>query len=549
MARRRGKRLAKPKRAKVSRKPSTGPLGYQHTCYVYHIKVRDQWYVGFTSRPVPQRIHEHIENSIENELDTRFYRKLRINSHQIDGLWYEEYPNEWAALRAEQLEIQKLGGPKTINCLNSTWGGEGTNIVLNRKGQPSPRKKSKWEVQMTTTPGTPGALDETRPAGTDSPRDGDNQIRQTKAAAKAGWNAMTDATGVTHEPIYGTQFTADTGGSYSIGNVSIDVADFNLINGITATATEINYTDGVTSNIQTQLNTKAPLASPALTGTPTAPTASANTNNTQLATTAYVDRAATAAESGSTLASQGVTATAAELNTLDGITSSTAELNTLDGYTGNSADLNYAAGLRATGVTTTEFDYLDGVTSNIQTQLNAIDKSVPAITSNGSTPSLNSGISGAEVRSAIGAGTSSFDGNYNSLSNRPLIPSAANNATITLSAGTGLSGGGNFTTNQSSNETITFNLDGAPVAAYNSVGSYAFGAFEGAGVTQGSSYAGSSIRIAGLVRNVTSTNDGAAQVLVGFGSARLSGTWRAMGRVQNSGANSRARITLFHRIS
>lgn len=35
--------------------------------------------------------------------------------------------------------------------------------------------------------------------------------------------------------------------------------------------------------------TRAPLASPALTGTPTAPTAVAQTNNTQLATTAYVD--------------------------------------------------------------------------------------------------------------------------------------------------------------------------------------------------------------------------------------------------------------------
>jgi phage-related tail fiber protein len=32
----------------------------------------------------------------------------------------------------------------------------------------------------------------------------------------------------------------------------------------------------------------APLASPALTGTPTAPTAAANTNTTQLATTAFV---------------------------------------------------------------------------------------------------------------------------------------------------------------------------------------------------------------------------------------------------------------------
>lgn len=45
-----------------------------------------------------------------------------------------------------------------------------------------------------------------------------------------------------------------------------------------------------TADIDTQLALKAPLASPALTGTPTAPTATAGTNTTQLATTAYVDR-------------------------------------------------------------------------------------------------------------------------------------------------------------------------------------------------------------------------------------------------------------------
>lgn len=43
---------------------------------------------------------------------------------------------------------------------------------------------------------------------------------------------------------------------------------------------------------------KAPLASPALTGTPTAPTAPAGTNTTQLATTAFVKAAAEAAASG-----------------------------------------------------------------------------------------------------------------------------------------------------------------------------------------------------------------------------------------------------------
>jgi hypothetical protein len=43
--------------------------------------------------------------------------------------------------------------------------------------------------------------------------------------------------------------------------------------------------------LQTAVNTKADLASPALTGVPTAPTASAGTNTTQLSTTAFVTAA------------------------------------------------------------------------------------------------------------------------------------------------------------------------------------------------------------------------------------------------------------------
>ena len=51
--------------------------------------------------------------------------------------------------------------------------------------------------------------------------------------------------------------------------------------------TRKDYVDG-------GLALKAPLASPALTGTPTAPTAAAGTNTTQLATTAFVTSANTA---------------------------------------------------------------------------------------------------------------------------------------------------------------------------------------------------------------------------------------------------------------
>lgn len=120
--------------------------------------------------------------------------------------------------------------------------------------------------------------------------------------------------------------------------------------GITATATELNYVDGVTSNVQTQLDGKAAsshnhAASNITSGTlssdrlPTVPISKGGTGSTT----------ATGA-----LTNLGITATAAELNTLDGITATTAELNKLDGVTATTAELNY----------------VDGVTSNIQTQLN-----------------------------------------------------------------------------------------------------------------------------------------------------------------------------------
>ena len=63
--------------------------------------------------------------------------------------------------------------------------------------------------------------------------------------------------------------------------------------GLTVTATELNFMDGVTSNVQTQLNAKAAKASPTFTGTPKAPTATAGTNTTQIATTAFVMNAIT----------------------------------------------------------------------------------------------------------------------------------------------------------------------------------------------------------------------------------------------------------------
>jgi len=93
------------------------------------------------------------------------------------------------------------------------------------------------------------------------------------------------------------------------------------------------------------------------------------------------------------------------------VTSTAAELNKLDGFTGDVNDLNYAKDLRATGVTTSEFDvldgitattaeinYVDGVTSNVQTQLNTKAPS--------SSPTLSSPTIGGTI--TITGGTQSW---------------------------------------------------------------------------------------------------------------------------------------------
>ncbi len=69
-----------------------------------------------------------------------------------------------------------------------------------------------------------------------------------------------------------------------------------VVNGTVAVGTSLRYARA--DHIHPTDTSRAPLASPALTGTPTAPTAAAGTNTTQIATTAFVGTAVDAARSG-----------------------------------------------------------------------------------------------------------------------------------------------------------------------------------------------------------------------------------------------------------
>ena len=146
----------------------------------------------------------------------------------------------------------------------------------------------------------------------------------------------------------------------SIGNVS---------------ATELNYLDGVTSAVQTQLDSKAPLSGPTFTGTVVLPstTSIGNVSATEIG---YVDGVTSSIQT--QLDAKAPTADPTFTGTVSGITKSMVGL----GNVNNTSDVNKPVSTatqtaldlkqdKVTGVSDTEIGYLDGVTSSIQTQLDS----------------------------------------------------------------------------------------------------------------------------------------------------------------------------------
>jgi hypothetical protein len=97
-------------------------------------------------------------------------------------------------------------------------------------------------------------LNTANPTASDPKSEGDDQIRLVKSVLKAQFPNFTAAA-------------------------------------VNPTVAEVNRLVGVTADIQGQIDSKAALASPAFTGTPTVPTATGGTSTTQAASTAFVQAA------------------------------------------------------------------------------------------------------------------------------------------------------------------------------------------------------------------------------------------------------------------
>ena len=214
--------------------------------------------------------------------------------------------------------------------------------------------------------------------------------------------------------------TARKIGSNFAGTINQDYVEFNGTANVTLTPRLVGLGNAddtsdvnkpVSTAVQAELDLKAPLAAPTFTGTPAAPTATAGTNTTQLATTAFVKTAVD--------------------NLVDSAPGALDTLNELAAAIGD--DANYAATVTtalsgkhpsittsarldanligANGdVSNTEYGYLDGVTSAIQTQINSkqatiTDASLTIARTNGLQAALDSKQAALDLKAPLAAPT------------------------------------------------------------------------------------------------------------------------------------------------
>tara|TARA_Y100000310_G_scaffold318634_1_gene372963 strand:- start:378 stop:2195 length:1818 start_codon:yes stop_codon:yes gene_type:complete len=183
-----------------------------------------------------------------------------------------------------------------------------------------------------------------------------------------------------------TTFTNKTIDADGTGNniSNIDNADIKAAAAIdatkiadgTVTSAEFQYINSLSSNAQDQIDLKAPLASPALTGNPTAPTQSAGNNSTRLATTAYVDNSTASRDQLGEMTDVTLSGLAdANYFIYDNAASVWKNKAISGAFTSNNLGVTtLASGIDATKiadgtVTDTEFQYINSLSSNAQTQI------------------------------------------------------------------------------------------------------------------------------------------------------------------------------------
>lgn len=231
------------------------------------------------------------ENVINAIVDlSNYYNKAEVNN-LIDGL---------TNARIEVVQELPQTGETNVIYLVPKEGGQGSNVYNEYVYASNAWEKiGDTEIDLSdyvTTEQMNNALatkQDKLTAGANVQING-NTISATDTKYTAGTNVSISNSNVISA--VDTKYSAGTNISISSGNVisatdtKYTASDANpLMDGTATPGTSAKYArEGHRHPTDT---TRAPLASPALTGTPTAPTAAAGTNNTQIATTAMVQAA------------------------------------------------------------------------------------------------------------------------------------------------------------------------------------------------------------------------------------------------------------------
>ena len=336
----------------------------------------------------------------------------------------------------EQLKARFEGGDfpgstdyiNLIDTLAALPESNSGNVVLNGAGVPSAGTGANGDFYINTSnydiygPKTSGSWGSaTSLVGPTGATGSAGSQGATGAAGTNGTNGATGDTGpagpgVSSGGTTGQYLTKIDGTNYNTQWSTLDLSSKQDVVA-NVSSTEIGYLDGVTSSIQTQLNDKAPLASPTFTGTVSAAALTLSgdltvngTTTTLNSTTLTIDDknivlGDTATPSDTTADGGGITlkgATDKTINwsdstdawtlsehvnlssgknylkngtdikdvteTLTNKTLTTPKINEDVALTATATELNVLDGITSS---TTELNYVDGVTSSIQTQLNA----------------------------------------------------------------------------------------------------------------------------------------------------------------------------------
>lgn len=186
----------------------------------------------------------------------------------------------------------------------------GTETAFARGDHIHPKDTSKANLASPTFTGTPKAP--TASAGTNTTQIATTAFVQTAVGGKQDTLTFDDV------PTASSDNPVKSGGIYTaIQNVSSEIPSAYTsnpaANGTASPGSSSQYSKG--DHVHPTDTTRAPIASPALTGTPTAPTATAGTNTTQIATTAFVQAAVASAVSG-VAAFQGAVTSESQINAL-----------------------------------------------------------------------------------------------------------------------------------------------------------------------------------------------------------------------------------------